>query len=110
MLQEGADRIMLQGLYGEGEVEVYYKCYGLNETLLTTKVNITVTNLPQTWQELFAKEPAIGVNHDKLKKWNQGAPQHTAHYYTKFLDVETHIKGSDNVKLVYQNTCQPGVL
>lgn len=109
MLQEGVDEIMLKGLYGSNPVEVHYKCYGLNETLLTDKVTTTISELPKTWDELFAKEPNIFIHHQKITKWNQAAPVKTAHYYTKFLDVETHIKGVDNVKLVYQNACQPGI-
>lgn len=101
---------MLKSLYGEEPVEVHYKCYGLNETLLTSKVTTTIDQLPKTWQDLFLKEPHIFANHQKITKWNQEAPVSTAHYYTKFLDVETHIKGADNVKLVYQNSCQPGVV
>ena len=110
MLQEGADKLMLKGLYGDEKLEVYYKCHGLSETLFTTKVNMTIDELPTSWKQLFATEPDIHHNFQKLSKWNLEAPKNTAHYYHKFLDVETHIKGSDNVKLVYQNSCIPGKL
>ena len=42
MLQEGEDKIMLQGMYASEAVEVYYKCFGLSETLLTDKKRFSI--------------------------------------------------------------------
>lgn len=108
MLQEGQDRILLQTLYYDTVVQVHYKCYGLNETVVTDKVSTTVDKLPQTWHELFAQQPVILDSYQKIAKWNAEAPRgHTKYYYLKFLDVETHIKSPDNTTMVYRNSCQP---
>lgn len=107
MLQEGVDAKMLQGLYQSEPLEIYYKCFGLNKTFLTNKVTTTVDKIPHTWQDLFLQEPDILSQYKKISKWNQDAPSHSAHYYIKLLDLETHIKGSDKIELVYQNVCLP---
>ena len=107
MLQEGQDSILLKTLFTGTSVEVHYKCYGLNETMLTDKVTVTVEQIPGTWEELFVKEPAILESYQKVAKWNAEAPPGSRHYYLKFLDVETYIRSSDSTKMVYRNSCQP---
>ena len=107
MLQEGVDINMLKSLYQSEPLQVYYKCFGLHSTFLTNKVTKTVDMIPRTWHDLFLQEPDILDQYKKLSKWNQDAPPRSAHYYTKFLDLETHIKGSDNIEVVYQNVCFP---
>ena len=100
MLQEGEDYLTLKTLYNTEPVELFYKCYGMNETLLTTKVNTTIDSLPKTWDELFLQEPDILSNYQKVVQYNAQAP---TPWYNKTMYVETHIKSADNIKLVYNN-------
>ena len=94
MLQEGEDYLTLKTLYNTEPVELFYKCYGMNETLLTTKVNTTIDCLPKTWDKLFLQEPDILSNYQKIVQYNA---------HNKTMYVETHIKSADNIKLVYNN-------
>ena len=108
MLQEGEDKIMLQGMYASEAVEVYYKCFGLSETLLTDKKRFSFDQLPATWSELLDREPQIQASYQQVKKWNDEAPEgFSRHYYIKRFSIETHIKSTDNVKLVYSNEVSP---
>ena len=108
MLQEGEDKLMLRGMYAGEAVEVYYKCFGLTETLLTDTKSCSIDQLPATWNELFEREPQIQSSYQKVKKWNEEAPEgFSKYYYIKRLSIETHIKSSDNVKLVYNNEVLP---
>lgn len=108
MLQEGEDKLMLRGMYAGEAVEVYYKCFGLTETLFTDKKSFSIDQLPATWSELFEREPQIQSSYQSVKKWNDEAPEgFSRHYYVKRFLIETHIKSSDNVKLVYTNEVLP---
>ena len=91
MLQEGVDHLALKTLYNNEPLEIYYKCHGVHETLLTTKVTQTIDGLPKTWDQLFVQEPNILAMYHKVQD-----------QCNKTLQVETHIK-SDTVKLIYYN-------
>lgn len=109
MLQEGQDIIMLKSMYANEDVQIFYKCYGLQETLLTNKLSGPIgSNLATSWQDLFSREPLIQASYEKVKQWNDAAPKGTSQaYYLKEFCVNTHIQSSDNVKLVYNNVCIP---